>query len=246
MQRFPSTMKLNCDLGEGLDQVDALVMPHIHMANVACGGHAGDAATMQRCISLALNYGVEIGAHPGYEDKHNMGRVSLSLGREALQSSFIDQVNALEEMCHESGTHITYIKPHGALYNDMMRDEAIFTAILEVCAKYYPNLPLLIQGSLDNDDNFFLAQQFSHYLMFEGFADRRYTDDGYLVPRSQNNAVLDKLEDIVEQAYQFAHNGGVFTESGQWLSIAVDTICVHGDTPDAVSALLAISERLYE
>ncbi|SMF00998.1 UPF0271 protein [Alteromonadaceae bacterium Bs31] len=238
-------MKLNCDLGEGFNEADAQIMPHIQMANIACGGHAGDEQSMQRCIALALNYGVEIGAHPGYEDKANMGRVSLSLSSSQLKQSILQQVEALQDMCVQQGTQITYIKPHGALYNDLMKSEDIFNAVLEACSEHNAALPLLIQGSLDNHDNFFLAQRYNHYLMFEGFADRRYTDDGFLVARTQKNAIIDDIDSIVKQAEDLCLNKGTFSENGKWLDIEVDTLCVHGDAPHAIEAISAISQKLF-
>ncbi|WP_075187648.1 5-oxoprolinase subunit PxpA [Teredinibacter haidensis] len=239
-------MKLNCDLGEGLDQVDALIMPHIHMANIACGGHAGDELSMKRCISLALNYGVSIGAHPGYEDRANMGRKSIAQSKGALQQSFLKQVDQLQEICIELGTTIRHIKPHGALYNDMMRDPDIMHTIVESCAEHYPTLPLVIQATLLNDNNTEIAQQYSHYLMYEGFADRRYTFEGYLVSRTHPNALLETTEAIIEQAENLSHKGGVYAENGEWLPLSIDTLCVHSDTPRAVDALLAISQRFYQ
>jgi len=238
-------VKLNCDLGEGHNGVDAQIMPHIHMANIACGGHAGDEHSMKRCVSLAINYGVQVGAHPSYPDRENMGRKSLTLPRTELQDSVLEQVNSLAEICDELGSKLTYIKPHGALYNDMMRDENTFLSLLEVCSAHYPSLPLLIQSTLDNDTNFERAQQYSHYVMFEGFADRRYTDKGLLVPRSQTNAVYQFTDEIVAQALNLCNKGGLVSENGQWLELSIDTLCVHGDTPAAVDALLAISQHLY-
>ncbi len=237
-------MKLNCDLGEGFDQADAQIMPHIHMANIACGGHAGDTKSMQRCVSLALNYGVEIGAHPGYPDRENMGRVSMSLSPEQLKQSLLEQIGELQDVCEQQGTRIHYIKPHGALYNELLKDEAIFNTVLEACSEHNASIPLMVQGNLDNHDNFFLAQRYDHYLMFEGFADRRYTDDGFLVPRSQTDAMIDKLDDIVKQAENLCFRKGVYSEHGKWLEIEVDTLCVHGDSPLAIEAIYAISEKL--
>ncbi|WP_185235470.1 5-oxoprolinase subunit PxpA [Teredinibacter franksiae] len=239
-------MKLNCDLGEGLDQVDALVMPHIHMANIACGGHAGSTDIMKRCVSLALNYGVKVGAHPGYADRENMGRVSLKLEPAQLQASFLEQVNLLQEVCQEAGTQLSYIKPHGALYNDMMRDPELLQNIVAICAEAYPALPLVIQSSLNNDANAEIAQQYSHYLMYEGFADRRYSDEGFLIPRSEKSALLDSLEDILGQAESLSFKNGLYSENGCWLPLQVDTLCVHGDTRQAADALYSISQRLYQ
>jgi len=239
-------MKLNCDLGEGLDQVDALVMPHIHMANIACGGHAGDETSMKRCVSLALNYGVKLGAHPGYADRQNMGRISVAMSRASLQESFLEQINDFETICSELGTHMSYIKPHGALYNDMMRNQDVLHALVESCSIHYPSLPLMIQATLDNEQNTEVAQQFSHYFMFEGYADRAYTDGGLLVPRSQKNALLTNTDAIIAQAENLAHKKGVYSESGLWLPLHIDTLCVHSDTPSAVDSLLAISQRLYQ
>lgn len=237
-------MRLNCDLGEGLHEVDAQVMPHIHMANIACGGHAGDTGTMQRCVALAVNYGVQIGAHPGYEDRESMGRKSLHQPLETLQNSFRTQVLQLADICDTLGAHLSYIKPHGALYNDMMQQPALLGALLDTCQQTFPQLPLLIQGVPDPRPYQQLATEKAHTIWFEGFADRRYTDAGFLVARDKANAVYEDIADITAQAASFAERQGITSENGHWLPIRIDTLCVHGDTPQALEALLAISHRL--
>ncbi|WP_188150958.1 5-oxoprolinase subunit PxpA [Teredinibacter waterburyi] len=239
-------MKLNCDLGEGLDSIDAQVMPHIHMANIACGGHAGDDASMQRSISLALNYGVAIGAHPSYPDRANFGRnTPTQMGDNEIRQSFIDQVTKLQQHCDAQGAKLSYIKPHGALYNDMMRNRDLFVDILQACNAHFLGLPLLIQGTPNPNGYKNLAANEGVHLLFEGFADRAYGDEGFLIDRNIQGAVHTNIDTIVEQAMRFSEQQGVYSCTGQWLPIAVDTLCIHSDTPAMVEALLAISQKLY-
>lgn len=237
-------MKLNCDLGEGQGDIDEQVMPYIDMANIACGGHAGDKHTMRHCVALAHQHGVVIGAHPSYPDKQHKGRKSLILSKQALQSSIIQQLEQLQAVCEIQRCAFAFIKPHGALYNDMMQQEPILETLLEVCAKQYPGLPLVIQGTVCNQSYATLAHSFSVPLLFEGFADRLYTDTGFLVDRSNPKAVHNTTIDIVTQANNFIRNAGVNSESGQWLDIAIDTLCVHGDTPLAFESLRSIRQQL--
>lgn len=237
-------MLLNCDLGEGLDSVDAQVMPHLDMANIACGGHAGDNRSMTRCVALAQNYGVAIGAHPSYPDRANMGRKSLAMDIASLEETLQEQIATLKELCEELGTELRYIKPHGALYNDMVSDPERFSAVVSVCAKSFRGLPLVVQALCDTSWQKAIAANYQQTLWYEGFADRAYRDDGRLVSRDQPNALHSDVAQMVAQAQSLIQKGGLYTETQQWLPLRVDTLCVHGDTPTAVAALLAIRDQI--
>ncbi len=236
-------MKLNCDLGEGLDDVDCQVMPLIDMANIACGGHAGDDTSIKRCIELALEHQVLIGAHPSYPDRAHFGRVVKFMRGEPLTKALSGQLQRLQAFCNEAGTQIAYVKPHGALYHDILQDTALFKQLLDVMQMFSPTAMLMIQSVLNPKPWQVLAKEQGIELLFEAFADRAYTDEGGLVSRSQANAVHQRLEDITRQAQNFIEKSGVFSEHNQWLHLPADSLCVHGDTPLAYSALCAIHQQ---
>lgn len=239
-------MLLNCDLGEytaddGID-ADAAVMPFIDQASIACGFHAGDPLTMQRTLALAAEHGVAVGAHPAYPDREGFGRRSMQLAAEEIAANLLYQVAALDGIARRMGLALSYVKPHGALYHDMMSQTAVRTAILEAVADYHTPLKLMLQSTTEADAHRAEAESAGVQLLFEAFADRRYYDDGSLTPRSQPGAVL-KREDMLAQVAQLQESGSVTSSSGRVLSLRVDTVCVHGDNPEAVRAIEAIRAR---
>lgn len=233
-------MKLNCDLGEGLDHVDAQVMPFLQMANIACGGHAGDDTSIHRCLLLARTHQVLVGAHPGYPDRANLGRVSLALSRAQLEDTFLAQVNRFLAACSSLGMTMGFIKPHGALYNDMIQNPKLFSHIAALCSRHFPDTPLVVQALPNNQAYQQLTNENYPALWYEGFADRAYTDQGLLVSRKEPHALYREIPQILAQAEELAGKNGVTTESGAWLDLKIDTLCIHGDTPNAVPALMAI------
>lgn len=233
-------MKLNCDMGEsyGLWTMgnDDAAMPWIDMANIACGFHASDPDIMANTIRSALTHNVSIGAHPGYQDKEGFGRRSIPHSSDSITHLVSYQVGALDALCQTYGTHIRYVKPHGALYNDMMSDPGVFTAILKGVANLSGKPALMILAHPDNDTYKAMARQHKVALLFEAFADRTYTDEGFLVPRSQTDAVHHDPETILRQARQIAA-GTITTISGHSLPLAADTLCVHGDNPESIALI---------
>jgi len=219
-------MKLNCDLGEGAGS-EAAVMPFIDQANIACGGHAGDLESMRTTMALAKQHRVRIGAHPGYPDLENFGRVSMKLSTEEIGILVSEQVGALAKL-----GEVDYVKPHGALYHDMMQDDGILAAIRDAIG----DRPLLIQSRPVVPDN-------GAGLMFEAFADRRYTDLGELQPRKEAGSVLSE-DDILDQVRLLAMEGVVETISGSRMLLQADSLCVHGDNPVGVRLIPAIREIL--
>ena len=197
-------LKLNCDLGELIGKVnnDALIMPLIDQANIACGFHAGDYASMWATVSLALEHDVTIGAHPSYPDKENFGRISMQLSPLALTHCLHEQLSALDNICQKQNTQISYVKPHGALYNDMMSDITIFEHVCQAIVSYKKGLPLMMQA-LPNIDKFTLiAKNIGLSLWCEAFADRAYQNNGLLVPRHQPNAVIHDEQEVLTQIAQ--------------------------------------------
>jgi UPF0271 protein len=231
-------MKLNADIGEsyGIWQMsdDAKIMQLIDEANVACGAHAGDPLVMQQTLQLAVKYGVSIGAHVSYPDIQGFGRRSMVMPRNELTAFIHAQIATLEGMAKCQGASVDYVKPHGALYNDMMRDLAIFESILIALSTYHFSLPLVIQALLDNEKHIALAESYDIELRYEGFSDRAYDDKGLLIPRTQHNAVLNNKQ-AIQQVKTLLSNKEMITHSGQKIKLLVDTLCVHGDSPSALA-----------
>lgn len=233
---------INCDLGEGLDDIDAVVMPYLDLANIACGEHAGTAETMQRTVLLAQQHGVSIGAHPSYPDRENFGRKSLNLPNAELKNSTQQQVQQLIDITLDLGTKVDYIKPHGALYNDALNKPAILEALLHVAAGF--DLALMLQALPQTQREVVekQAQQQGVCLIHEAFADRAYTQDGRLVSRQQAHAVHSSISQVTEQVQSLIQHGGFYCENGEWLDIDANTICVHSDSPNALEIIQAIRQ----
>ena len=239
-------MLLNCDLGESYGSWtmghDASVMPHIDQASIACGFHAGDPLTMRRTLALAAEHGVAVGAHPAYPDLAGFGRRSMVLSREELIANLHYQVAALDGMARSLGLTLSYVKPHGALYHDMMSNQSVRSALLQAVASYTGQndaLAFMLQATAHAAEHRAEAHAIGVPLLFEVFADRCYADDGSLLPRSQPGAVHDR-ERMLAQVAQLQESSTVTTHSGSSLELQFDTLCVHGDNPEAVAAIAAI------
>jgi len=218
---------LNCDLGEGCS-FDAELMPLITSANVACGFHAGDPATAFTTLSLAARHGVQVGAHPSFNDRASFGRRDLPQPARQTFEECVYQIGALGAVARAAGLSLTHVKPHGALYNMACRDEAVARPVVEAACLF--GLPLMgLPGSR-------LEAACAGHCGFiaEGFADRRYLPDGALVPRSHPDAFVEDAAGAVRQA--------------EWLlrEIGVRTLCVHGDNPQAVAFVRALRAALAD
>lgn len=240
-------MQLNCDLGESYGDWnmghDALVMPHVDQASIACGFHAGDPLTMRNTLTLAARYGVTIGAHPAYPDMVGFGRRSMTLSRDAIIANLHYQVAALEGMAQSQGLALAYIKPHGALYNDMMVQDEVRAAILYAVASYHRPLTLMMQATVHADAHRADAKLAGVTLFLEAFADRCYDDDGSLLHRSKPGAVHDRKR-MLAQVQQLREDSSVTTLNGKTIPLQVDTLCVHGDNPEGVASIEAIRELI--
>lgn len=236
-------MRFNCDLGEGFGQWslgrDGELMPHIDQANIACGFHAGDPLTIERTLRLAAKHGVSVGAHPAYPDLVGFGRRSMMLSDQELRATLHYQIAALDGMAAIAGTQLDYVKPHGALYNDMMRSEAILYTLMDAVAEYRKPLKFMVQAGPQSDRHREIAKAKGLTLYFEAFADRCYDDSGLLVPRREAGAVKD-LAGMLDQARQLIEDASVTSRSGSRLPVSADTLCIHGDSPDAVEAVIAL------
>jgi UPF0271 protein len=241
-------LKLNCDLGEVVttdgSSVEAIVMPHIDQANIACGFHAGSASLMRRTIELAGQHGVEVGAHPGYPDREGFGRRSMELSAKEIVALMHYQIAALEGVAQSADVTVSYVKPHGALYNDMMADVRIRTAIYDALASYHRPLSLMILATDQVDQHRAEAQSRGVELMAEAFADRCYDDNGALLPRHHPLAIHDR-DKMLAQVAQLQGEGAVTTVSGKVLPLKVDSLCVHGDNTTGVEMIRVVRELIH-
>ena len=241
------TMKLNCDLGESFGAwtmgLDNKVMLHIDQANIACGFHAGDPLVMQQTLALAKKSNVSVGAHPSYPDLVGFGRRSMNCSSEEIIALVHYQVAALDGMANAQGVSLDYVKPHGALYNDMMRKPEVFAAILTALAQYPKKLALMLQATADLAHYKTQANKLGLVIYSEAFADRCYDDEGRLLARSQAGAILNK-EAMLAQVKQLSSQGTVTTISGKVLKLSVDSLCVHGDNIEGVQAICEIKALL--
>ncbi len=239
---------LNCDMGESYGSwtmgCDEAVMPLVDLANIACGYHASDPVTMTRTVLLAKQAGTRIGAHPSYPDLQGFGRRSMQCTPLEIVSMVQYQLGALAGIAKVHGLSLSHVKPHGALYNDMMQSEQVLRAVLEAVATYDASLPLMVLATADNEAVGRVADEFGVRLWFEAFADRAYDERGFLAPRSMPGAVHDDPETIVAQSIRLASSGQVLTLEGKTLTLNATTLCVHGDNNESVQALRRIREAL--
>jgi len=242
-------MKLNCDLGESFGAwtmgLDTKVMPYINQANIACGYHAGDPLVMQKTLALAKEQQVSIGAHPSYPDLVGFGRRSLECSTEEIIALMHYQIAALDGMATVQGLSIDYVKPHGALYNDMMKKPKVFEAILTALLKYPKKLALMLQATPEIDDYKKKAHRLGLTIYGEAFADRCYDDEGRLLSRSETGAVLTRAA-MLAQVKQLAEQGTITTISGKVIQLTVDSLCVHGDNLEGVQAIAEIKALISE
>lgn len=240
-------MKLNCDLGESFGSwsmgLDERVMPHIDQANIACGFHAGDPLVMQKTLKLAKEHHVIVGAHPGYPDLVGFGRRSINCSIEEIIALVTYQVAAIDGVAKSLGLELEYVKPHGALYNDMMVKESVRKAILTALSNYHKPLKLMLQATPQIEQHREEAKTFDIEVLSEAFADRCYADDGKLLARSQTGAVHDRKK-ILAQVKQLKEQGSVTTVNGHVLALDADSLCVHGDNIEGVQAIEAIRELI--
>lgn len=213
-----ASIDLNCDLGEGCP-TDRDIIPLISSANIACGFHAGDAETAFATLYWAVEQGIRVGAHPGFPDKDNFGRKELSRSEKQIFQDCVYQIGALQGLAKAAGTELSYVKAHGALYNMACRLPEYARPVVKATALF--QLPVL---GLPGSQLEILSEGQCRFVA-EGFADRRYQADGTLVPRSQSDAMLDNADDALQQILWLKKERGV------------QTICVHGDNPLALTFL---------
>ncbi|HYW42677.1 MAG TPA: 5-oxoprolinase subunit PxpA [Bryobacteraceae bacterium] len=221
---------LNCDMGELEDSVhEAALMQYITSANIACGGHAGDESTMERTARLALERGVRIGAHPGYPDRANFGRLEIPMPPDEIEATVCEQIERLDAVVRRLGGAIVHVKPHGALYNVAVRNAEVARAIGNGVARWNRRVPIFGLAASPMLD---VWRGMGLQVAGEAFADRRYEPDGTLRSRKFPDALITDPREAAAQAVRLARAGNA------------QTICVHGDTPGAVTILKACREAL--
>jgi len=238
---------LNCDMGELpeaiADGTQEALMRKITSVNIACGGHAGDEQTMKTTIEQALRWKLAIGAHPGYPDRENFGRLELDVPPKEIAASAFDQVRALAEIAGRCGAHLIHVKPHGALYNQAVRDRGIAQAIAAGVARWNREVVLVgLAGSPMLD--VFRGAGFA--VAAEAFADRRYEPDGTLRSRKFEDALIRDPAEAGWQALRIVERAAVIACDGTEVSVDAQTLCIHGDTPGAPEIAATVARILRE
>jgi 5-oxoprolinase (ATP-hydrolysing) subunit A len=241
------TIDLNADLGEGfgvwrLGDDDAM-LDVVTSANVACGFHAGDPAGLLQVCRSAAARGVRIGAQVSYRDLAGFGRRFIDVSAEDLYADLVYQIGALQALARTAGTTVSYVKPHGALYNTIVTNVGQATAVAEAVHAAAPELPVL---GLAGSEFFRAAAQLGIATVVEAFADRAYQADGQLVPRREPGAVLHDAAEIADRVLTMITRGRVTAIDGADVPVDAKSVCVHGDTPDAVAIARALRTRLEE
>lgn len=238
---------LNCDLGESFGNykcgLDEEVIKYISSANIACGFHASDPLVMAKTVAMAKEYGVSAGAHPGYPDLVGFGRRNMNIAPKEVKAMVQYQVGALMAFCKANGIKMQHVKPHGAMYNMAGKDEALAAAICEGIYEVDPELILL---GLSGSQMLIAAKKTGLKSAKEVFADRAYEEDGSLVARTKEGAVITDEEIAINRVISMVKHGRVTAITGKEIAVEADSICVHGDGVKAVEFVKKISERLKE
>jgi UPF0271 protein len=241
------SVDLNCDMGEsfGAWQMgrDAELMDYVSSINVACGFHAGDASVIRKTIETAIKKDVAIGAHPSFPDLQGFGRRAMSLSAQEIFDVVLYQVSALKGVCEAFGAKLHHVKPHGALYNQAAKDEKLAEAIIRAVKAIDENLILY---GLSNSFLISEAEKINLKTASEVFADRTYQADGTLTTRSAPNALIHDTEQAVSQVLQMIREQSVTAATGEKVSLAAETVCIHGDGENALEFATAIYQKLTE
>lgn len=228
---------LNADVAEECGQ-DAALLEIVSSANICCGLHAGSAVTAYQTLQLAKQHGVRVGAHPSYDDRANFGRTNQHLAASDVAAVLSYQLGAIQALCKQVGVTLSYVKPHGALYNQAAKDPTLAAVVARTIQQFDPNLSVMaLSGGALID----AARALGLAVESEVFADRRYEDNGALVARSQPNAVIENDDEALAQVLQMITQGTVTSINGQTIAVQADSICLHGDSAHAV----AFAQRIF-
>lgn len=241
------SIDLNCDMGEMpeaiADGTQESLMTFLTSVNIACGGHAGDETTMRTTIEQALKKKLAIGAHPGYTDRANFGRLELDLPPQEIAESVFEQVATLAEIATKCGACISHVKAHGALYNQAARDAAIAGAVADGVARWRRDAVLV---GLAGSPMLEVFRRAGFSVAAEAFADRQYDPNGSLCSRKFADALIINPAEAAAQALRIAQDGSVIASEGTEIPVEAETICIHGDTPGAVKIAAAVRKRLKD
>src|SRR6266850_1927578 len=247
MKRPDLKMDLNCDMGELpeaiADGTQESLMASFTSVNIACGGHAGDEQTMETTVEQALRWRLAIGAHPGYPDRANFGRLELKLPAKEIADSVYEQVRALTEVAVRCGARLAHVKPHGALYNQAVRNREIAEAIAEGVARWSGEVVLV---GLAGSPMLNVFRSAGFVVAAEAFADRRYGPDGTLRSRKFEDALIRDPAEAARQALGIVERGVVIASDGSEVAVDAQTICIHGDTPRASQIAAAVARTLRQ
>lgn len=238
---------LNADLGESFGNYkignDEAIIPLITSANIACGMHAGDFNVLNKTIELCKKHGTGIGAHPGYADIQGFGRRNIDMSPLEVENLVTYQLGAIDAFCKKHGVKLNHVKPHGALYNATSGNEQLSQAIVNAIYNFNPELKVM---GISGGTLVKVAQEKGMSVINEVFADRNYTDEGTLVSRKEAHAMIHDQEEAVEHVLRMVRDKKVKTETGKLIDLEADSICVHGDGPEALAFVKAIIEALNE
>jgi len=241
------TIDLNCDMGESFGRYtlgsDEELMPYLSSINLACGFHAGDPIVIQQTVQTAVKYNLAVGAHPGYPDLQGFGRRKIEMSPEEVEAMVLYQIGALWGFLRSARIEMTHVKPHGALYNQAAQEVRLANAIARSVRRFSKELILvglagsaLIEAGLECGLN----------VANEGFVERGYQADGRLVPRGMEGAVIHDLIIAARQAIQLAMDGITVHKGEMAMNVKIDTLCIHGDSPNALEIVRAVRSALEE
>ncbi len=241
---------MNSDVGESFGVyklgLDEMVIPHITSANIACGFHAGDPGVMRKTVALAKQFGVEVGAHPGYPDLMGFGRRNVDATLEEIQDYVVYQTGALMAVAQSQGLKLQHVKAHGSLYNMAVTNPKIWEAMAEVIARIDREIILVVLASSKREPLFEVGKRHGIRIAFEAFPDRAYNKDGSLVSRREKGAVIHDHKIVAKRALKMALEGKVVASDGTEIELKADTLCVHGDNPAAVEMVKRIRQELTD
>ena len=239
---------INCDMGESFGTyklgMDEKVIQYITSANIACGWHAGDPLVMDKTVKMAADRGVGVGVHPGYPDLLGFGRRNMDCTLEEIRKYIIYQIGALQAFCTVHGVKMRHVKPHGNLYLTAVENEGVARAIAEGIVSVDPDLMYVALAGAKGELMTRIGREVGLKVVYEAFPDRAYTPEGTLQSRREPGAVIKDPQEVSERALRMAKEGKVIAVDGTPISLEVQTLCVHGDTPTAVELVKSIREAL--
>ncbi len=214
-------------------------MPFLSSCNIACGGHAGNEASMETAITLAQKHGVKVGAHPSYPDRENFGRKAMDISEEDLKASLKQQLLQFKEIAQGQKALVHHVKAHGALYNQSAKDPALAHLVCGVVHDVFPKAKLYVpyQSAIDK-----VAREQQITVVYEAFADRNYRRDGSLVPRSEPGALIENPATVCKHVKRMYEEGKVLSIEGEWRAMKGETFCVHGDHPQVLAILKGLAK----